>query len=71
MKDIKAQVLKPGVSTRPGPARRLVRFLDKLVTRVQERLEAPRGRREEQIACAVLALAAGYLLLRLGAFLMR
>jgi hypothetical protein len=71
MKEIKAQVIKPGVSTRPGPARRLARAMDRLVTRVQERLEAPHGRREEKVARAVLALAAGYLLLRLGAFLMR
>lgn len=69
MKEIKAQVLKPGVSTRPGPARRLVRMLDRLVTWVQERLEAPRRRREEHIAYAVLVLAAGYILVRLYAFL--
>lgn len=71
MRELKAQVLKPGVSTRPGLARRLARALDRMVTRVQERLEAPHGRREEHIACALLALAAGYFLLRLGAFLMR
>jgi hypothetical protein len=71
MKDIKAQVFKQGVSTRPGPVRRLARALDRLVTRVQEWLEAPRGRREEKVAYILLALAAGYFLLQLCAFLIR
>ncbi|TYO94876.1 hypothetical protein [Desulfallas thermosapovorans] len=71
MKDIKAQVFKPGVSARPGPARRLVRMLDGLVTRVQEWLEAPHTRRGEKFAYTVLALVAGYFLVRLCAFLIK
>ncbi|MFA7468346.1 MAG: hypothetical protein WCY82_08785 [Desulfotomaculaceae bacterium] len=69
MKEIKVHVLKQRVSVRPGPARRLARVLDKLVTRVQEWLEAPYARREENIACTILALAAGYFLVRLCVFL--
>ncbi|AQS60269.1 hypothetical protein [Desulforamulus ferrireducens] len=71
MKDIKAQVFKQGVSTRPGPVRRPARALDRLVTRVQEWLEAPHTRRGENVAYTVLALAAGYFLLRLCAFLIK
>ncbi len=69
MKEIKAHVLKQRVSVRPGPAKRLALVLDKLVTRVQEWLEAPYTRWEENTAYAILVLAAGYFLVRLCAFL--
>jgi len=69
MKEIKASFLKQRVSVRPGPARRLARELDKLVSQVQEWLEAPHARWEENIACTILALVAGYFLVRLCACL--
>ncbi len=44
-----------------------MKALDKLVTRIQNRLEAPPGPGEDKVAYALFALAAGYLLVRLGA----
>ncbi|WP_027365089.1 hypothetical protein [Desulfotruncus alcoholivorax] len=65
----KLQVIKPVASTRPGPAKCFVETMDKLVTRVQEWLESPPDHWEEKTAYVILALAAGYILVRLCAFL--
>jgi len=46
-----------------------MKALNKLVTSIQNRLEVPAGQGEDQAAYALLALAAGYLLVRLGACL--
>ncbi|KAF1084947.1 hypothetical protein SPSYN_01083 [Sporotomaculum syntrophicum] len=46
-----------------------MKALNKLVTRIQNRLENPAGPGEDKAACALLALTAGYFLVRLCACL--
>jgi len=60
---------KPEGRHRRGSLEVCMKALNKLVTSIQNRLEVPAGQGEDQAAYALLALAAGYLLVRLGACL--
>ena len=54
---------------RPGPAKRLARALDRLITRAQEWLEGPDTSRAKAIAYGILAAAATYFAVHLFLFL--
>jgi len=45
---------------RPGPAKRLARAMDRLITKGQEWLESPRSDVAEIIACVILVAATAY-----------
>lgn len=64
-----ARCYKTRDTPRLGPARCRARALDKLAIGVLKRLEAPPSQRENKAAYVILALTAGYLLVRLCAFL--
>ncbi|HAR33378.1 MAG TPA: hypothetical protein DCR95_04615 [Desulfobacter sp.] len=61
-------ILAPGY-TKPGPAKRLARVLDRLFTQVQEWLEGPDSIRAKAIAYGILAVAAAYFAIHLFIFL--
>jgi len=61
-------LLPPGYK-RPGPATRLGRALDGLITRAQEWLERPDTERAKTISYGILAVAATYFAIHLFIFL--
>ncbi len=68
---MRAVILRSRAAKRPGITKRMVRAVDRLITRVQERLEARDGPGAEAAAYIILALAGLYLAGHLVAFILR